>query len=68
MAALAGVPSTGGHVNVLQHIAGYFSRSIGRDERQKLGELIDALAPPRAQADDAYLARQTYLQRSELLP
>lgn len=80
MAALARVPSTGRQVNVLQHIAGYFARSIGRDERQELGELIDDYRRQRVprtspltllrhharKHGDAYLARQSYLQRAEL--
>ncbi|HEX6837987.1 MAG TPA: DUF523 and DUF1722 domain-containing protein [Polyangia bacterium] len=82
MAALARVPSTGTHVNVLQHIAGYFSRSIGRDERQELAELIDDYRQKRAprtspltllrhharKHGDAYLARQSYLWPPELSP
>ncbi|HEX8953792.1 MAG TPA: DUF523 and DUF1722 domain-containing protein [Polyangia bacterium] len=82
MAALARVPSTGTHVNVLQHVAGYFSRSVSRDERQELGELIDDYRHERAprtspltllrhharKRGDAYLLRQAYLQRQELAP
>ncbi|MDB4965161.1 MAG: hypothetical protein JWN44_850 [Myxococcales bacterium] len=76
--ALARVPSTGTHVNVMQHIAGYFSRILSGDERSELAELIAEYQEERVprtspltllrhharKSGDAYLARQTYLQRA----
>jgi uncharacterized protein YbgA (DUF1722 family) len=29
------------HVNVLQHMAGFFKRQLGDDERAELGEVVD---------------------------
>jgi len=76
MAALATPARRGAHVNVLQHIAGYFRGRIHVDERQAMQEQIDAylrgevpLVVPVTllrqwlrRAPDGYLAGQTYLQ------
>lgn len=35
-------PTVKKHCNVLQHAAGYFKGDLSRDEKQELGELIDA--------------------------
>ena len=76
MNALATVATRRRHTNVLQHMAGYFKRSLGEAERRELAGIIDdyrrelvPLVVPltilrhhvRAQ-DVEYLAGQTYLQ------
>ena len=77
MEALAIVPSRGRHVNVLQHVAGYFSRGVTSDERQEIRELIAEYEEDRAprstpltllrhharRSGNAYLLQQAYLQR-----
>ncbi len=76
MAALATPARRGAHVNVLQHIAGYFRGRISADERLAMQEQIDAylrgevpLVVPVTllrqwlrRAPDRYLAEQAYLQ------
>jgi uncharacterized protein YbgA (DUF1722 family)/uncharacterized protein YbbK (DUF523 family) len=42
MEGLAVRATRGRHANVLQHLAGYFKRDLGPDERAELVELIDA--------------------------
>jgi uncharacterized protein YbgA (DUF1722 family) len=42
MKGLAVRATRGRHANVLQHLAGYFKRDLGPDERAELVELIDA--------------------------
>jgi len=41
MAALAAPTNTRRHTNVLQHMAGYFSKQLSADERQELVDLIE---------------------------
>jgi uncharacterized protein YbgA (DUF1722 family)/uncharacterized protein YbbK (DUF523 family) len=41
MEALATRATRGRHANVLQHLAGYFKRDLGPDERAELGEVVD---------------------------
>jgi uncharacterized protein YbgA (DUF1722 family)/uncharacterized protein YbbK (DUF523 family) len=41
MDALAVRATRGRHANVLQHLAGYFKRGLGADERAELAEVID---------------------------
>lgn len=74
--ALARPATVARHVNVLQHMAGYFRRQTSQDERQELAEVIEAyrqgLTPlivpltlvnhhVRRHGID-YLARQAYLR------
>lgn len=75
MAALATPARRGAHVNVLQHIAGYFRGRIDADERQAMQEQIGAylrgevplivpvtlLRQWLRRAPDRYLAGQAYL-------
>jgi uncharacterized protein YbgA (DUF1722 family)/uncharacterized protein YbbK (DUF523 family) len=42
MEGLAVRATRGRHANVLQHLAGYFKRDLGSDERAELVELVDA--------------------------
>jgi uncharacterized protein YbgA (DUF1722 family)/uncharacterized protein YbbK (DUF523 family) len=77
MQALALVPSRGRHVNVLQHVAGYFSSQLADDERRELCELIADYQGERAprstpltllrhhalRSRHPWLAQQTYLQK-----
>jgi uncharacterized protein YbgA (DUF1722 family) len=42
MGALSTPASIGRHVNVLQHIAGYFRADLDADDRVELTELIEA--------------------------
>lgn len=79
MRALAIVPSRGRHVNVLQHLAGYFSREVSRDERRELVEVIADYAQERAprsspltllrhharKSGNRYLAAQVYLNGAD---
>lgn len=45
LAALLGKPaSTGGHVNALQHAAGYLKSLVSAEERHELANAIDAFA------------------------
>lgn len=74
--ALAQPAPRAGHVNALQHIAGYFRARAAPDERRRLQEAIAAYASgaaPRSlplsllrellrEYPDEYLARQVYLQ------
>ena len=76
MRALSAIATPRRHVNVLQHMLGYFRRSLDDESR---AELADAIAGYRAglvplivpitlfrhhvrRAEVAYLARQTYLE------
>lgn len=75
MEALAMMPSRGRHANVLEHMAGYVSPALGRDDRRELVELIgqyrrgrEPRATPLAlighhvrRQQIAYLAQQSYL-------
>lgn len=75
MAALALKTTPAKHVNVLQHILGYFKKELAADEKQEMLEVIGAyrqghlpLIVPITLANhyvrkygQAYLARQTYL-------
>ncbi|MGE8361228.1 YbgA family protein [Pseudomonas sp.] len=76
MTALGRCATRGTHSNVLQHLSGYFKRSMSRDDRHELQRLIDQyregiipLVVPLTllkhhlrHHPDAYLARQVYLQ------
>jgi uncharacterized protein YbgA (DUF1722 family)/uncharacterized protein YbbK (DUF523 family) len=44
MAALATVATPGRHANVLQHMLGYFKKTLDADSRAELGALIDRYA------------------------
>jgi uncharacterized protein YbgA (DUF1722 family) len=46
--ALARAPSTGAHVNVLQHLAGYFKARLGRPERAEIAAAISDFRAGRA--------------------
>jgi uncharacterized protein YbgA (DUF1722 family) len=46
--ALARTPSTGAHVNVLQHLAGYFKARLGRPERAEIAAAISDFRAGRA--------------------
>jgi uncharacterized protein YbgA (DUF1722 family) len=46
--ALARSPSAGAHVNVLQHLAGYFKDGLGRAERAEIAAAISELRAGRA--------------------
>jgi uncharacterized protein YbgA (DUF1722 family) len=73
--ALACPPSAGTHVNVLQHLAGYFKRRLPRPERARILDAIEAFRAGQASlalplgliAQQAralhieYLLAQTYL-------
>ena len=77
MNALAPVPTRGRHVNVLQHLAGYFHDATTADERRELGERISAYAAGREPRETPldllrhharrrsipWLSAQTYLER-----
>ncbi|MGE8495877.1 MAG: YbgA family protein [Pseudomonas sp.] len=76
MTALKRCATRGTHSNVLQHLSGYFKRSMSREDRQELQHLIGQyregvipLVVPLTllkhhlrHHPDAYLARQVYLQ------
>ena len=76
LAALARAPDVGRHVNVLQHLAGYFKHQTSADERRELVETIAdyrAGRAPRAvpltllrhyarRNGQRYLLGQTYLE------
>ena len=73
--ALARSPSVGSHVNVLQHLAGYFKHRLGRPERGEIAAAISDFHAGRAPLerpllliaqharalDIDYLLGQTYL-------
>lgn len=73
--ALSAAPSRGRHVNVMQHLAGYFRDHLPAAERAELAAIITAYGAGEAlllepltllrhyirRHDDGYLARQTYL-------
>ncbi|HTZ40414.1 MAG TPA: YbgA family protein [Syntrophales bacterium] len=75
MEAMALKPSTAKHVNVLQHIMGYFKKQLASDEKQELLEVINdykrgliplivpvtLLAHYVRKYNQAYLKEQTYL-------
>jgi uncharacterized protein YbgA (DUF1722 family)/uncharacterized protein YbbK (DUF523 family) len=75
MEALGLKPTPAKHVNVLQHILGYFKKQLGADEKQEMLEVIGAyrqghvpLIVPVTLVNhyvrkygQGYLARQTYL-------
>lgn len=46
--ALARTPSAGAHVNVLQHLAGYFKTRLGRPERAEIAAAISEFHAGRA--------------------
>lgn len=76
MSALSTPASVGRHVNVLQHIAGYFNHELGAGDRAELAELIEAyragLVPlivpitlinhHLRRHPQAYVERQVYLE------
>jgi uncharacterized protein YbgA (DUF1722 family) len=78
MPALAQPPTRGGHVNVLQHAAGYFRAMASAEDRRALRAAIEAFAAGSGPLDEpirllrllaerhavTYIARQVYLQRT----
>jgi len=76
MQALAVRPTRGRHVNALQHVAGFFARSLSDAERAELAAAIEAYRARRAPLEVplgvirghvrrlgvAYLAEQVYLR------
>ena len=81
--ALAHMPSIGAHVNVLQHLAGYFKSRLGRAERAEIAAAISALRAGQASLERPlvliaqharalridYLLDQSYLECAlELIP
>jgi len=75
MEALSLKATAAKHVNVLQHILGYFKKTLSADEKQEMLSLIDAYRAGHVplivpvtlinhyvrKYDQAYLAQQTYL-------
>ncbi|MDX9875586.1 MAG: YbgA family protein [Spongiibacteraceae bacterium] len=76
MDGLAQPATRGSHTNVLQHLAGYLKRDLGREEKQELSQLImgyhDGTVPLSAPVallnrhfrrfPNPYISQQIYLQ------
>lgn len=63
MNSLSSIPSPGRHINVLQHIVGYFKNNLGRDEKKSFQAMLEGYRQGEVPFVHLLMKIRSYLQQ-----